>query len=318
MKKSFYLLLFSFVLLGGPCALGQTTYYLKNNGDYVKHKDSADFIRIVQPREGDMGLFPVKELYLNGAIKSTAQSYRKDSPVYQGDFNAYFENGIKKQYSKYLSGFIVDTSFFYYPNGKLYQLLRHPKFADSSLAYVETVNDTSGTAIVQNGNGKSIIYDADFKYVTAQGNIKDGKYDGEWTGEIRSDVKLRYKETYKEGILQSGESVDEQGKVYQYTESDVKPTFEGGIRNFYIHVMRNLRYPNHLVSRRISGVAHVSFVVLPNGKVSDAHVINDVHHAIAAEAVSVIKSAKGWIPGRRKGKPVNMTLVIPITFNIGF
>lgn len=318
MKASFYLVLISFMLLGMPVALGQTTYYLKNNGDHAISKETADFTRIVSDRNEETVLYPMKELYLNGAVRSTAHSYRKDLPVYHGAFTAYFESGIKKQQLNYVRGIMVDTAMHYYPNGKLYQFVRHPKFGDSSLAYVETVNDSAGTALVKNGNGQAVIYDADFKYITAQGNIKDGTYDGAWTGEIRSDAVIRYKEIYENGKLLSGQSVDEQGNSYQYTESEVKPTFEGGIKNFYLYVIRNVRYPAQLASKRIPGVAQISFVVLKNGKVTDAQAINDVHPALAAEAIRILKGAKGWIPGRRKGKPVDMAFVMPFTFNIAY
>jgi len=318
MKNSFYLLLLSFMLLTVPFALGQTTYYLKNNGDYAVSKENANFIRIVEARGGDLGLHPSNDFYLSGAKRSTGHSYRKDPPMYQGNFTAYFESGTIKQVSQYHQGTLVDSSVFYYPNGNLYQSIRYPNPGDSSGVYIETIKDSAGVALVTSGNGNAVIYDSDFKYITAQGRIKDGKFDEVWTGEIRSDDILRYKEVYKNGKMLSGESVDEQGKIYQYTDSEVKPTFKDGMRNFYIYVMRNIRYPRQLAMKRSQGLAQISFVVLSDGTVKDAHAINDVHPALAEEAIRVLKGAKGWIPGQRKGRPVDMALVMPFTFNTNY
>ena len=318
MKNSFYLMLISFLLLSAPAVLGQTTYYLKNNGDYAISKETANFIRIVEARAGDLGLHPTNEFYLSGAKRSTGQSFRKDPPLYQGTFISYFEDGTTKQLIQYDRGQMVDTAVLYYPNGKVYQLLRRPKFGDSSQTYIETLNDSSGTASVQAGNGRAMIYDADFRYITAQGNIKDGRYEGEWKGELRDADLLRYTEQYQQGKLLSGESTDEQGNKYQYTESEVKPTFSGGMRNFYIYVIRNIRYPRQLAMARTQGIAQISFVVRRTGEIADAHAINDVHPALATEAIRILKGAKGWIPGQRKGKSVDMALVMPFTFNTNF
>lgn len=315
MKKSFYLILVSFMLLRVSVAQSQTTYFLKNNGDYAPSRKAADFIRIVANREGEMGLHPINEFYLSGSKKSTGHSFRKDPPLYHGQVLSYFENGATRQVMQYEQGTLVDTSMLYYPNGKLYQVVRYSKPGDSSGVYIETINDSTGIALTTNGNGNAVVYDSDFKYITAQGNLKDGKYNGEWNGEIRSDDILRYKEIYEDGKLLSGESVDKQGNHYSYTESEVKPAFKDGIKNFYIYVIRSVRYPPQLAMKRIRGVAQISFIVLPNGKVSDAHAINDVHPALAAEVIRVLKGAKGWIPGRRKGRPAAMSFVMPFTFN---
>ena len=318
MKYAFYLLFISFMLLKLPAAQCQKTYFLKNNGEYVKKKEQADFIRIVQDRQKGQALYSISDFYLNGNKKSIGYSYMKVPPLYEGQFISFFESGVTKQVMKYTSGKIVDTVLSYFPNGKLYRSLLYTKVGDSSHIYIHTVNDSTGTSLVSDGNGQAIFYDEDFKYISEQGTIRDGKYDGEWTGVLKTNDILHFKEVYDSGNLLKGESVDEQGNVFHYTKSEVAPSYEGGINNFYRHVASGIRYPPMAAAQRIQGQAHIKFLVLADGKVSNVHVINDVHPALAEEAMRILRSSKNWIPGRQKGRIVETTYIIPISFSLGY
>ncbi|MBG6234729.1 antitoxin component YwqK of YwqJK toxin-antitoxin module [Pedobacter sp. CAN_A7] len=315
--KYFVFLLFSSLLFVGlhVSAQKKNVYLLKNNGDYVKNADSADFIRSVEEPEKGSNLYPTKEFYMNGTRKSYGYSSKIDPPLYEGTFLSFFENGKKKQYKNYVKGKIIDTAFNYFPNGKVYSTLLYKPSGDSSIVYVKGVNDSTGAAMVTDGNGYAVLYDEDFKYITGKGNVKNGKYDGEWTGELRTKDTLHYKEVYAEGKMISGTSNDGKGNVYHYTTSDVKPNFKGGMKLFYRQVLQGFR-SRELVRQRIQGVAQVNFVILTSGEISDVHVINDVHTALASEAIRVIKAQKGWQPARQKGRAVKMMQTFPISLNI--
>ena len=153
---------------------------------------------------------------------------------------------------------------------------------------------------------------------TGISSLKDGKYDGEWTGELRTADTLHYKEVYANGKMLSGESNDGKGHVYHYTTSEIKPHFKGGMPAFLQQVARGIRYPPHLAARKIQGVAHIKFVILPNGEISDVHAINDVDPAFAAEGIRVIKASKGWKAGSLKGRVVSVSYVVPLSFSLGY
>jgi TonB family protein len=317
MKKTPFVLFISSLLLTlNVSAQRQNTYFLKNNGDYVTKMDSADFIRIVQEPEKGSTLYLTKEFYASGNKKSYGYSHSIDPPTYEGQYISFFEKGMKKQIIKYLHGKMTDSVFSYFPNGKLYTSLFYTPTGDSSMVDVESVKDSTGAVLVTKGNGYAVLYDEDFKYITGKGNIKNGKYDGEWTGELRTTDTLRYKEIYAEGKLLSGESTDTKGHTYHYTTSEVKPHFKGGMQAFYQQVARSIRYPSNLAAQRIQGIAHIKFVILTNGEISDVHVINDVYSGLAEEAMRVIKIAKGWQPGSQKGRTVNVSYVVPISFTL--
>ena len=318
MKYASYLLFISFLLLKLPAAVCQQTYYLKNSGEYVKKKEQADFIRVVQKRVKNQVLYPISDFYLSGNKKSVGWSYMKVPPVYEGQYVSFFETGATKQVMKYAGGKIVDTVQSYFPNGNLYKSLLYTQVGDSTNIYVITVNDSTGKSLVANGNGQAIFYDDAFKYISEQGRISNGKYEGEWNGVFKTSGSLRFKEFYVGGKMLKGESVDEQGNVFHYTNPEVPPSYEGGINNFYRHVASGIRYPPAAAAQRIQGKVHVKFLVLADGKIGGVHVINDVHPALADEAMRILKSSKNWIPGRQKGRIVEMTYIIPISFSLGY
>jgi TonB family protein len=317
MKKITFLIFISLILLCVQVsAQKQNVYLLKNNGDYVKNSDSADFIRTVEEPEKGSDLYPTKEFYISGKRKSYGYSSRIDPPLYEGSYLSFFENGIKKHYRVYVKGKITDTTYNYFSNGKVYSTLFYKQSGDSSIVYFKSVNDSTGAAMVTDGNGYAVLYDEEFKYITGKGNVKNGKYDGEWTGELRTKDTLYYKEVYAEGKMISGTSIDGKGNVYHYTTSEEGAHFKGGINAFYEKIKRGVRYPRYQATQRIQGVAHVKFVILTNGEITDVHVINDVDPGLAHEAVRFVKTAKGWHPGSVKGRLVKVSYIVPISFTI--
>lgn len=314
MKTFVFLIFISCSVYFTAAAQRQNTYFIKTGGDYVTNIDSADYIRVVQEQEKGSFLYPTKEFYKSGDKKSMGYSSRIDPPRYEGQFISYFENGKKKQVINYKLGKITDTVYSYYPNGKLYSALSYTQTKDTTLVYINTVKDSAGVDLVANGNGKAVLYDEDLNYITGQGNIKNGTYDGNWSGEVRGKDTLTYKEIYAEGKLLSGESMDGKGKVYQYTIPEIKPGFKGGMTAFYKYISREVKYPAHLVRQRVQGVAQIKFVIRSNGEISNVHLLNDVHADLGAEAIRVIKAAKGWQPGVQKGRAVNVYYVIPVSF----
>ena len=315
MKKIVFLIFSSLILLfTSVSAQKQNVYFLKNNGDYLKNADSADFVRMVQEPEKGSKLYLIKEFYISGMRKSVGSSSRIDLPLYEGRFISFYENGRKKQISSYVKGKITDTAYNHFPNGNLHSTLYYEQSGDSSIVYVKSVHDSTGAAMVTDGNGYALLYDEVFKYVTGKGSVKNGKYDGEWTGELRTTDTLRYKEVYAEGKMLSGISTDGKGNVYHYTVSDEQPKFKGGIKLFNQRVFREFKN-RELAQRGIQGMALVKGVILTNGEISDVHVINDADHELAAEAIRVIKAQKGWQPAHQKGRLVNMSQTFPISFH---
>lgn len=274
-------------------------------------RDSADYLRIVKEPEQGSNLYAVNEHYLDGTSKSMGYSSKIDPPVYEGQYISYYKNGKKKMVASYKKGKLIDTAYSYYPNGKLYTIIGY----SATAKYIKSVKDSTGKDLVVDGNGEFGSYDSEFTRVAERGKIKNGLYDGEWIGEAGKS-SAAYKEIYVDGKLISGESRDKDGTVYQYTKSIVEPQFKKGMDAFYTYLIKTIRYPEQCYRSGIQGKVLLSFTVMKDGSIESIRVMNEVHPALAAEAVRVVKASPLWEPGSLRGKPANVVYNVPVSFTL--
>jgi protein TonB len=90
------------------------------------------------------------------------------------------------------------------------------------------------------------------------------------------------------------------------------PEIEGGILPY---VSSHLKYPALAVENRTQGVVQISFVVEPDGSISNIEILRKIGDGCEAEAIRVIKSAK-WIPGENNKKPVRVKLCMPVRYQL--
>ena len=93
------------------------------------------------------------------------------------------------------------------------------------------------------------------------------------------------------------------------------PDFKGkGSDGFREYIAKNLNYPEVAAKNGISGKVFISFIVEPNGSVTNVKVARGVDPALDAEALKVVKSSPKWTPGKQKGKKVRVSFTFPISF----
>ncbi|WP_158797700.1 energy transducer TonB [Pedobacter sp. L105] len=316
MNKYIYILSSILFLFTSASAQKQNVYYIKNNGQYVHQRDSADYIRIVLEKAKDSKLFTVKEFYTNGKRKSIGMSGTIDPPKYDGTYLSFYPNGNKKQVATYSKGHLVDSLYDYYPNGRLYTFFFFIEQPDHHLVRsLKSTNDSTGKAMVIDGNGPCILYSDDFKEIAEKGIVKNGWQDGIWTGKDK-DAGVIYTQTYEIGKLISGESTDEKGKVVHYTREFIHPQFKGGMKELYKYLALHIIYPKNCKDNGIQGKAIMRFAVNEDGSLSDIRVVNDVHPDLAAEAIRVLKTAPSWTSGIKRGRKVRVYYSIPISFSL--
>lgn len=96
---------------------------------------------------------------------------------------------------------------------------------------------------------------------------------------------------------------------------DVAPLYPGGLDKFYKDVARNFRTPD--VGNATSMRVFVSFVVEPDGTLSNIKAVRDPGYGMGQEAVRVLKSLKAkWTPGMKGGKAVRTAYSLPITVKV--
>ncbi|WP_310555989.1 energy transducer TonB [Flavobacterium sp.] len=102
-------------------------------------------------------------------------------------------------------------------------------------------------------------------------------------------------------------------EMYNMSEIEVLPEFEGGIKAFYKYIANNYRYPN---VESLKGRVYVEFVIEKDGSLADMKIIRDVGFGTGEEAIRVLQNCPKWKPGFFKGMPVRVRYTLPI--NISF
>lgn len=316
MNKGYLLFLFSLLICLGANAQRQYLYHFKKDGQFVKLRDSADYLRIVKEPEAGSELYAVNEQYLDGTPKSTGLSSKIDPPTYEGQYISYYRNGKKKMVANYEKGKLVDTAYHYYPNGNLYTITGYAATpGGNTSSYIKCVKDSTGKDLVIDGLGQCGFYDSEFKQITESGSIRNGLYEGVWTG--REDkYGLTYKETYLEGKIISGESTDKDGSTYTYTESYIEPQFKGGLEGLHAFLTKKVKYPKKCRQEEIQGMVRLAFTVTKDGTIANIKVLKTPDPLLTVEAVRVVNASPLWKPGIRRGKTIDVLYNLPFEFKL--
>jgi len=105
-------------------------------------------------------------------------------------------------------------------------------------------------------------------------------------------------------------------KVYNPDQLDEWPQFPSGQMAIKAYLSSNLRYPIEAAKQKIQGNVIVAYVVVEDGTVTDVHVVRSVEIHLDAEAVRVVKNMPKYTPGKLNGKPVKVSLALPISFKL--
>ncbi len=316
---------FIFILFVGYCASAfaqsntellkkSSVYYLKNSGQPVDLKDSADYIRVISPPDStDPDLFIVSDFYLSGKPKLVGKSL---IPNYylkrQGTFIEYFPNGHKKQVLSYENNVQIGDVINYYPNGKFYYAYNFNK--DLKQNIITAAGDSTGTVIAENGNGAWVEYNDDFKVVKGKGTILNGLKEGEWQGTFNDSVT--YVCTYSKGNSVSGISHTKSGKEYHFTKDIIWPEYKGGMIKFYEFLGRTIHYPAEAKENNVQGKVFVNFIVEKDGTLSHFKILRGIGSRCDEEVLRVMQICPAWSPEYRYGIAVSELYNVPIAFTL--
>jgi protein TonB len=99
-----------------------------------------------------------------------------------------------------------------------------------------------------------------------------------------------------------------------FTIVEDMPSFPGGDAALLKFIAENVKYPPIAKENGITGVVYVSYIVDKDGSVKDVKVVRGADPFLDKEAVRVVKTLKGYKPGKQRGKPVPVQFTIPIRF----
>lgn len=302
--------------------------YLKNSGQKVATIDSADFFRVVLPPDDsfDKDLYRVFDYYVDGKLKGAATSLTNSgSLVLDGNSIEYFHDGKRKAISRWKNGRINGEVMSYYPNGKLYAIMKIVDLFDRAFygrmefgsdgyrVEVVEMRDSTGKVLAANGTGHLLIFDEDFKKVIREGDMKNNKKEGEWRGPIADSG--RFICTYHKDQLKSGISYMESGHRYTFKQLASAAAFSDGRNQFDNFIQRNLQYPESAKKRNIKGRVVIGFYVEINGTVSGVTVVRGLFKSLDDEAVRIISLSPLWIPAYQYGIPMRSYHTVPVYFD---
>jgi protein TonB len=105
----------------------------------------------------------------------------------------------------------------------------------------------------------------------------------------------------------SGDAVDTK-TIFDGVE--IMPEPNGGLAAWSKFLQRNIRYPD----TEAQGKVYVSFVIEPDGKLSNITLVKGVDRLLDQEALRVLKLAPAWKPGIQNGHAVRVRYSLPISF----
>ena len=98
---------------------------------------------------------------------------------------------------------------------------------------------------------------------------------------------------------------------------DVEAEFIGGAQAMMKYIQQNIQYPPTSIEMNEQGKVYLSFVVEPDGTISNVSIERGVSKDIDNEAKRIVRSMPKWLPGEGKGKKVRTRCRLPINFQLG-
>ena len=133
--------------------------------------------------------------------------------------------------------------------------------------------------------------------------------------EYHEDEEEYSDEKYEEEKYEE-EKYEEEDRNEVFNSVENMPEFPGGNLGLMKYIQKTLIYPPAAKEYNITGKVYVNFIVDKTGSVTNVKIIRGVDKNLDAEAVRVIKSLPKYLPGRQKGKAVNVMFTIPIKFTL--
>lgn len=97
--------------------------------------------------------------------------------------------------------------------------------------------------------------------------------------------------------------------------AEVQPKPVGGYESYYAKLSKNLKYPKQAIRQQVDGRVYVEFVVDRNGTVGNIKIVKGIGAGCDEEAMRVLALTK-WEPGKQRGRPVNVRMIIPVIFTM--
>lgn len=100
-----------------------------------------------------------------------------------------------------------------------------------------------------------------------------------------------------------------------YKAIDVEPQFPGGAKAFYKYIAKNIGYDKDAKVTDMQGTVTVSMAIEPDGRITDAQIVNGVSPIVDKEVLRVINASPKWKPGKQHGNPIKVRYTFRIALS---
>lgn len=82
------------------------------------------------------------------------------------------------------------------------------------------------------------------------------------------------------------------------------------------YLMSKTVYPEAAVANKTQGIVIVEFIISKDGSIKEADIVKDIGSGCGDAALAAVVSMPDWIPGKQRGKAVNVRYTLPIRFQL--
>lgn len=99
-----------------------------------------------------------------------------------------------------------------------------------------------------------------------------------------------------------------------FTIVEQQPEYPGGERERIRYFNENLKYPPTARELGIMGTVYISFVIEPDGSISNVKLLRGIGSGCDEEAMRVVSGMPNWIPGKQRNRAVRVQFTLPVRF----
>jgi TonB family protein len=215
-------------------------------------------------------------------------TYSQLNPIKDGEYRLYYENGNLSEAGVYENGEKKGAYTKYYEDGEIMAVL---SIKDNNEKYHQYWS-INGDPVLNKGFG----------------SLKEERFD------ISKIIFMEFRDSV---LYVSYEyRIDKDDTVYTYASK--APEYSGGMKEFYIHIQKNLRYPANARRQGVKGRVYVQFIINEIGEITEIETIRGIGAGCDEESERVFKIApRNWIPGEFENRKVKVRMILPITFLLG-
>jgi protein TonB len=94
------------------------------------------------------------------------------------------------------------------------------------------------------------------------------------------------------------------------------PAFPGGNKALIEAIVKNIRYPDDAIEKKIEGKVLVRFIITKEGSAVQPFITKSLLPSLDAEVLKSIKKLPKFTPGKNGGVPVHVWYAVPVMFKI--